>query len=173
MLDPSFYPRCVVEKAPPNAFLPEGSHEPCHSRWEKLGTSGDYANYSSLSALSGFCWFAFSGAMKCCRNVTVSIGVLIISGGQQLIVERISLSLTCFCQGTGMPDYRGTFWREEFKMRTKILKHTKREFYRSKRDFSDSFHELTVKIEKRNPQNLSGIAQAFIHIFLYIGISFL
>ena len=55
-------------------------------------------------------------------------------------------------------------------MRTKILKHTKREFYRSKRDFSDSFHELTVKIEKRNPQNLSGIAQAFIHIFLYIGI---
>ena len=38
--------------------------------------------------LSSFCWYAFSGDMKCCRNVTVYIGVRMISGGKQLILER-------------------------------------------------------------------------------------
>ena len=55
------------------------------------------ANFTSFVAsvfvkskvvLSGFCWFACSDDMKCCRNVPLSIGAAMISSGQQLILER-------------------------------------------------------------------------------------
>ena len=41
-----------------------------------------------IRLLSSFCWSACSDDMRCCRNVAISIGVAMISGSQQLILER-------------------------------------------------------------------------------------